>query len=91
MEHYIDGRRDYVERVRSSFAEEDVSDVAEAKEASFSCAKLSFLIALILFALFYYWNETGVEWYGYTAKDVVDMIEENQYYTNLQDYVMIGK
>ncbi len=86
---YMDGRREYVARVRDSFAGNDVSDVYETKEASFSFAKLSFLIALLLFGTFYYCKTNDITWNGYTTEDVIDIIEENQYYTNLRDYVMI--
>ncbi len=31
------------------------------------------------------------EFHGYQAKDVIDIISDNQYYTILQDYVMINE
>lgn len=91
MEQNVQRRREYVEKVRSSFEKNDTARMEESEETSFSFAKLSFLIALILFGAFYLWQESGEEWYGYQPADVVAMIEENLFDTNLLDYVMIKK
>lgn len=90
-EQSMRARKDYVKRVRESFAENDVSNVGETRGTSFSFTKLSAFIALILFMAFYMWQESGEEWHGYYAKDLIPMIEENLYDTNPLDYVMIEK
>lgn len=90
-EQTMRARKDYVKRVRDSFAQNDSSNVESTDGTSFSFTKLSALIALILFMAFYLWQESGEEWHGYYAKDLIPMIEENLYDTNPLDYVMIGK
>ncbi len=89
MEQNVQRRREYVEKVRSSFEKDTVLPAEESEEPAFSFAKLSFLTALILFGAFYLWQESGEEWYGYRPADVVVMVEENLFDTNLLDYVMI--
>ncbi len=96
----IDDRRRYISEVRKSFeyvgTEQNRSVPKMGQEDAFGeesavsfWGKGRFLAAIILFTLFLYANLTGARFFSYSAKDVVTLVEENDLYTKVKDYVMI--
>lgn len=97
----IDDRRRYISEVRKSFeyagVERDGSVQKMGQEdaalwdenAAAFWRKGRFLAAIILFTLFLYANLTGTRIFSYSAKDVVTLVEQNDLYTKVKDYVMI--
>ena len=51
--------------------------------------KLRFLIAFILFLTMLYCKYTDSLFLGFHIEEIIDMINDNQYYTILQKYVRI--
>jgi len=49
------------------------------------------VLAVLLMLAFLLLKYNAYEFHGYQAKDVIDIISDNQYYTILQDYVMINE
>ncbi|MGN0142522.1 MAG: hypothetical protein ACI4AD_09865 [Roseburia sp.] len=91
---YADQRRAYVAKVRRSFdteaaGEEYGSGSTEETTMSFSFFKIRVFIAGILLAAFFAVKFSDAEILGFQSKDFIDIISDNHYYTNLQDYVMI--
>lgn len=68
-------------------SEEEQTSMSEAALLPF--LKIRFLIAIVIFAAFLYANLTGYQINSYTTKDVIKMVEENELYTKLTDYVMM--
>ncbi len=93
VDDYVMRRREYVAEVRRSFDENDrkMEETVSEKEDSSSILflKLRFFLALCIFAAFMLCKYTGYTFYEYDTKEVIDIIADNQYYTKLQNYVMI--
>ena len=53
--------------------------------------KIRIVLAVLLMLAFLLLKYNAYEFHGYQAKDVIDIISDNQYYTILQDYVMINE
>lgn len=94
VEDYVVRRREYVADVRKSFdsitndMEEPASDATE-HGSSFLFFKIRLFLALFIFGVFLYYKYTGAGIGNYQAEDVIDIISDNQYYKDLQEYVMI--
>ena len=76
--------------VRNSFEQENSTEGSRtengsAEGLSYIVIKLRVLIAILLLSLFVFLKLTGAEILGYQAKDVVDRITDNHYYTDLQN------
>lgn len=88
-EGYAERRREYVAEIRSSFDTKDNDERSygtdDAEEVSFSFSKLQFLAAGCLLVLFLFLKFTGTEFYGYHANDIIEMVSDNHYYTELQN------
>lgn len=87
-EDYVSRRREYVAQIRNSFntEEEEENMPEQAAGASSLFARLSLLVSVCLFVLFLYMKLTGTEVYGYQSEDIVNLITDNHYYTELSDY-----
>lgn len=93
---YVDRRRQYVAQIRNSFdspkpKELPYEEPKEGGESSFSFQKLQFLTAAGILILFLFMKLNGIEFYGYQAQEIIDIISDNHYYTNLQDYVTVDE
>ena len=92
-EDYAIRRREYVNEIRRSFDEpQKIKEEQQEKEvsSSFLMVKLRIIVALCLFLAFLLCHVTKYEFYGYQTKELIDIISDNHYYTNLQDYVKIN-
>lgn len=94
-ESYAERRRAYVAEIRNSFdtdeREKTSYEVKNTQGSSFLLAKIQLLVAALLFCMFLFLKLTGTTLYGYSTEDMVDMITDNHYYTNLQEYdIMSG-
>lgn len=95
MTDYADYRKRYVAEVRNSFEEDHTEqrvfqnsrEETEAPDAAFFYTKLRAGIAICLFAAFFYLFYTGETIVGYDATDIINMIEDNHYYAELQKYI----
>ncbi len=88
---YANRRRAYVQEVRNSFREENRLSKPEEQsgDSFFTFFKLRLFVAVALFAVFFGCLSTGTEIAGYSAKEVMTLVCDNHYYTNLKNYVMI--
>lgn len=89
---YVIRRREYISEVRKSFDqtnEEMGEQTATKVSSSFLMQKIRCVLALGLVLGFLIFSYSKSEIMGYQAKDVIDIISDNQYYTNLQEYVKI--
>jgi len=84
-DEYVERRRAYVNEIRRSF---DRSEVENGTAEEESQPLVPWVFLKIPFLLLKY---NAYEFHGYQAKDVIDIISDNQYYTILQDYVMINE
>lgn len=93
MDGYAERRREYVAQIRSSFdngAEDVISNEIEERTASaFSFGKLRFWTAMACLAFFLVSWYTGETFFGVSVTEIIDIVTDNHYYTNLQDYVMM--
>lgn len=84
------GERHASRNVRLTNRREDTASFEQTESGtSFLFLKVRFLLALFIFLAFCFCKFTGYHFYGYQAKDFIDIVSDNHYYTNLQDYVMI--
>lgn len=93
IDDYVMKRREYIAEIRRSFDTNDriMEDTVSEGDNSSSILffKVRFFLALCIFAAFMLCKYTGYTFYEYDTKEVVDIITDNQYYTKLQNYVMI--
>ena len=94
-EDYAVRRREYIRQIRESFdMPEQTEEETEGREHLVSYAlsfKIRAVIAILAMTGFLIAWQSDYEMQGYHAKDLVDIISDNNYYTILQDYVMINK
>ncbi len=90
---YAERRREYVAQIRSSFdngAEDVISNETEERTASaFSFGKFRFFAAMVCLVFFLVNWYTGGTIFGVSVTEIIDIVTDNHYYTNLQDYVMM--
>lgn len=90
---YAERRREYVAQIRSSFdngAEDVISNETEERTASaFSFGKLRFFAAMVFLVFFLVNRYMGGTIFGVSVTEIIDIVTDNHYYTNLQDYVMM--
>ena len=94
-DEYVERRRAYVNEIRRSFDRSEVENDTVEEETQTSVPWIFFKIRMVLAVLlmigFLVLKYNAYEFHGYQAKDVIDIISDNQYYTILQDYVMINE
>ncbi len=89
---YVERRREYVASIRSSFenGESDGQAVrsseVDPEELPVSFFRLELTAAVVILGMFLYLLFSGNEIYGYHAKDIMEMISDNHYYAQLQEY-----
>lgn len=85
-------RREYIREVRKSFDEPEQEETEEhGMPSGWLSLKIRLVLALCLMSGFLIARQNAYEILGYQAKDLVDIISDNYYYTILQDYVMIDE
>lgn len=94
-DEYVERRRAYVNEIRRSFDRPEVENDTVEEETQTSVPwiflKIRMVLAVLLMIGFLVLKDNAYEFHGYQAKDVIDIISDNQYYTILQDYVMINE
>ena len=94
-DEYAVRRKEYVREIRRSFDHPEEMPDTEPEEAQtfipWIFLKIRSVFAVFLMIGFLILKYNQYEFYGYQAKDVIDIISDNQYYTILQDYVMISE
>ena len=90
MTDYAERRKQLVAEVRESFEQDNRSREEEPWEPPVETwwMRLRFFVAMLLFALFFFWQGSGEEFYGHTSGELVDSIAETRYDNILQD--MLG-
>ena len=88
-DEYVERRRAYVNEIRRSFDRPEVENGTAEEESQPLVPWIFLKIRIVLAFLLLKYN--AYEFHGYQAKDVIDIISDNQYYTILQDYVMINE
>lgn len=81
---YAQARKQYVEEVRQSFNHvqpDEYEEDAGAGAASFF--KVRLLIAVCIFAAFVLCDRTGSRFYHYTTKEIIAMLEKEQFQPQL--------
>ena len=94
-DEYVERRRAYVNEIRRSFDRPEVENGTAEEESQplvpWIFLKIRIVLAVLLMLAFLLLKYNAYEFHGYQAKDVIDIISDNQYYTILQDYVMINE
>lgn len=94
-DEYVERRRAYVNEIRRSFDRPEVENDTVEEETQTSVPwiflKIRMVLAVLLMIGFLVLKYNAYEFHSYQAKDVIDIISDNQYYTILQDYVMINE
>ncbi len=91
-EDYAARRKEYVNEIRKSFdmpKEEQKEEQPAEAPLGWLFFKVRVLLAVFAFIGFLFLKYNHTEINGYDAKDLIDSITDNHYYTILQDYVMI--
>lgn len=95
VDDYAVRRREYVAEIRKSFdGEMDGKEEAADSEIPvdglpFLILKIKFFVAACILVSFLFCKYNGYDFYRFTPSEVIEMISDNQYYTKLQNYVMI--
>lgn len=76
---------------RRRFKEKLTEQEERQPEGTGLWVRVRFLAAVSLFLLFFFWQSSGKELYGVTPAKMIDMIEDNQYDTILQEYDAVLK
>lgn len=94
-DEYVERRRAYVNEIRRSFDRPEVENGTAEEESQplvpWIFLKIRIVLAVLLMIAFLLLKYNAYEFHGCQAKDVIDIISDNQYYTILQDYVMINE
>ncbi len=95
VDDYAVRRREYVAEIRKSFeggaeTEEGEGRFEQTEEGlPLLFLKIKFFVAACIFVSFLFCKYNGYDFYRFTPAEVIEMISDNQYYTKLQNYVMI--
>ena len=97
MEDYAIRRREYVQQVRASFDQPTETGYSyatteyESEEApidtTFLGLKIRLTIAIVLFCVIFFCKYNSYPIFGMEVTEIIDIINDNQYYTFLQSYV----
>ena len=92
MMDFAERRKEYVSLVRESFEKEQGRQEEPAGEPVGTWwMRVRFYAALLLFALFFYWQGSGEEFYGYTSGMLIDRIAETRYDALVEQLLDQGK
>ncbi len=81
---YAQARKQYVEEVRRSFQHAQPDEYEEELQTgTASFFKVRLLIAVCIFAAFVLCDRTGSRFYNYTTKEVVSMLKQERFQTQL--------
>lgn len=81
---YAQARKQYVEEVRRSFHQVQPDEYEEEPPVgAISFFKVRLLLAICIFAAFVLCDRTGSRFYNYTTDEVVKLIQEEKFQTQL--------
>ena len=80
---YAQARKQYVEEVRRSFHQVQPDEYEEEPVGAISFFKVRLLLAICIFAAFVLCDRTGSRFYNYTTDEVVKLIQEEKFQTQL--------
>ena len=84
-DEYVERRRAYVNEIRRSFDRPEVENGTAEEESQplvpWIFLKIRIVLAVLLMLAFLLLKYNAYEFHGYQAKDVIDIISDNQYYT----------
>ena len=82
-DEYVERRRAYVNEIRRSFDRSEMENDTAEEEAQTSVPwiflKIRMVFAVLLMIGFLLLKYNAYEFHGYQAKDVIDIISDNQY------------
>lgn len=91
-ENYAERRRQYVAEIRNSFDRpgDHKSEFGNSTESEtgISFGKMKFFVSAGIFLLFLFLKYNGSDFYGYQAKDIIEIVADNHYFTSFQEYVL---
>lgn len=87
MVDYAEKRKQLVAEVRESFERDNHGQEEPSWEPSMETwwMRLRFFVAMLLFALFFFWQGSGEEFYGHTSEELTQSIAETRYDGILQN------
>lgn len=85
----IQNRKRYIEEVRNSFPECGIETPEPPKAVAFPGIRLRLFLAVSLFAVFFTAQKCDLHIFGLSTDEIIEKIEENYDYTNLEKYVMM--
>ena len=85
----IQNRKRYIEEVRNSFPECGIETPEPPKAVASPGIRLRLFFAVSLFALFIAAQKSDLHIFGLSTDEIIEKIEENYDYTNLEKYVMM--
>ena len=87
MVDYAEKRKQLVAQVRESFEEDHHRQEDSSWEPGVETwwMRMRFFAALLLFALFFFWQGSGENLYGHTSGELVERITETRYDGFIQD------
>lgn len=106
LEDYATARKNYISEIRKSFDKDFnesekyggrysradfMQNTAESNGTYFETAKIRLFLAILLFIGFLYCWYSDTKILGYSAESMIEMMEDNRFYTAICDYVEIEK
>ena len=88
---YAGRRREYVESVRKSFAEDTPyvgKNQEEQRGEGVNFFKIRLFLAVCLLGIFLYCHCTDTKIFQYTPEEIVELLSDDHYYSKLKDYFM---
>ena len=85
----IQNRKRYIEEIRNSFPECGIETEEPPKAAAFPGVRLRLFLAVSLFAAFFAAQKSDLHMFGLSTDEIIEKIEANYDYTNLEKYVMM--
>lgn len=85
----IQNRKRYIEEVRNSFPECGIETPEPPKAVASPGIRLRLFLAVSLFAVFFTAQKSDLHIFGLSTDEIIEKIEENYDYTNLEKYVMM--
>ena len=85
----IKNRKRYIEEIRNSFPECGIETPEPPKAVASPGIRLRLFFAVSLFALFFAAQKSDLHILGLSSDEIIEKIEENYDYTNLEKYVMM--
>ena len=85
----IQNRKRYIEEVRNSFPECEIETPEPPKAVASPGIRLRLFLAVSLFAVFFTAQKSDLHIFGLSTDEIIEKIEENYDYTNLEKYVMM--